>query len=264
MPWGWECRAKLVKQLPAKPTKRRGPVSGEAAAPGPLKYEVPELYCGKGHGHIKRAPAYSFGLAIPANVIKPAARPNAPVFNVRGITKKGTSKIPGGVVGSQLEPVSDRTRKPGPGAYTPGNVRYKRAPAYTCQPPARPPYEPWDMWTCPPNMYCPYIPLKKPPAYSLGNAIRNLNAASIPGPGAHDPKFAYPQKNQPAYSFGHPFRPLPPPDYPPPNNYCEKKFMVQKRTAPAPSFGIRHTPYLGELPAQLKPSKLDLVVNTGS
>ncbi|XP_047984575.1 outer dense fiber protein 3-like protein 2 isoform X1 [Leguminivora glycinivorella] len=262
MPWGWECRAKLVKQLPAKPTQRRG--TADTTAPGPQQYEVPELYGGKGYDHIKRAPAYSFGLAIPASVAKPAVGPNARVFNIRGFTKKGTERIPGGVVGPKLEPITDRTNKPGPGAYTPGNVRYKRPPAYTCQPPARPPYEPWDMWTCPPNMYCPYIPLKKPPAYSLGYAARNLTSADLPGPGAHDPNFKYPQKKLPAYSFGYPFRPAPTKDTPAPNNYCEKKFLLPKRSSPAPSFGIRHTPYLGELPAQLKSSKLDLVVNPGT
>ncbi|XP_047984576.1 uncharacterized protein LOC125225086 isoform X2 [Leguminivora glycinivorella] len=87
MPWGWECRAKLVKQLPAKPTQRRG--TADTTAPGPQQYEVPELYGGKGYDHIKRAPAYSFGLAIPASVAKPAVGPNARVFNIRGFTKKG-------------------------------------------------------------------------------------------------------------------------------------------------------------------------------
>lgn len=43
MPWGWECRAKLIKQVPAKPTKRKGKISGETPTPSAAQYEPPEI-----------------------------------------------------------------------------------------------------------------------------------------------------------------------------------------------------------------------------
>lgn len=44
---------------------------------------------GRGYSKIKRAPAYSFGLSLPTTLSKPAAKPNAPIFNVSGFTCKG-------------------------------------------------------------------------------------------------------------------------------------------------------------------------------
>lgn len=45
MPWGWECRAKLIKQVPTKPTKPRGTISSASKCPGPNHYETPEIFC---------------------------------------------------------------------------------------------------------------------------------------------------------------------------------------------------------------------------
>lgn len=45
MPWGWECRAKLIKQVPTKPTTPRGIVSSASKCPGPNHYETPEIFC---------------------------------------------------------------------------------------------------------------------------------------------------------------------------------------------------------------------------
>lgn len=46
MPLGYECRAKLIKQNPAIPTVRRGPISIETGTPGPDHYDTPQI-CGK-------------------------------------------------------------------------------------------------------------------------------------------------------------------------------------------------------------------------
>ncbi|KOB64567.1 Iris-A [Operophtera brumata] len=43
MPWGWECKAKFVKQNPAKPAERRGREPG--ATPGPNQYPAPQIFC---------------------------------------------------------------------------------------------------------------------------------------------------------------------------------------------------------------------------
>ena len=45
MPWGYECKANFVKQLPAKPTEKRGLVAAAINSPGPNNYETPELFC---------------------------------------------------------------------------------------------------------------------------------------------------------------------------------------------------------------------------
>ncbi|KAJ0182428.1 hypothetical protein K1T71_001797 [Dendrolimus kikuchii] len=265
MPWGWECRAKFVKQLPAMPVERRGPVAGEERAPGPNQYNPPQIFCGSGYSKIKRAPAYTFGHLTKVSLAKPVTTPYAPMFNCQGMSTKGGMspyKIPGSVVTPHIEPPCDKLKVPAPGAYTPCfSVRYKRAPVFNCRPPARPPYQAWDQWTPPPNMYYPPIPKRRPPAYSLGYAAHDLKAVEFPGPGEHEPNFNYVKSTKPAYSFGAPFKRIKPPKNPPPNTYCEKKFMVSKRSIPAPSFGIRHSPYLGQQETYLKSSKLDLLTS---
>ncbi|VVD05288.1 unnamed protein product [Leptidea sinapis] len=260
MPFGYECRAKLVKQVPIAPTTPRGPVSGNAESPGP-QYESPQIFCGKGYNKIKRAPEYTFGRNTPTNFQKPLLTPKAPVLDISGHSKKGRCRITHGVVSPRYDPV-DKTKTPGPASYLPKTqLSYKTPPAYTIKPRAKPKYEPWDQWTPSPNMYLPPIPQKKPPAYTLGYAARNLKAQDFPGPGEHDPNFNYVRKSKPAFSFGAPFRTTKQPKLPAPNAYCEKKFMYIKRTTPAPSLGIRHSPYLGKQEEYLMDSKLNIAVS---
>ncbi|CAH0592541.1 unnamed protein product [Chrysodeixis includens] len=262
MPWGFECRAKLVKQNPAKPTIRTRAISAETDSPGPDHYEPPKVSEGPGYAKIKRSPAYTFGYKTTACILKPAASPNAPILDVRGITAKGTYKIPGGLMTPQIDPPGSKMKNPGPGAYSPmTRLRVKRMPAYSMRMAAKPPYQPFDSWTPPPNMYCPPIPKPTAPSYTLGYPDRILSKAYMPGPGEHDPKYKIVQRSKPAFSFGAPYRDLPHYETPPPNTYCEKKFNVNKRSIPAPSFGIRHTPYLGKEAEYLKTSKLDLRIS---
>lgn len=72
----------------------------------------------------------------------------------------GRYKVPGSVVTPHIEPPSDKTLIPGPGAHNVTMRLYKRPPAYTMSLAAKPPYQPWDQWTPSPNMYCPPIPAK--------------------------------------------------------------------------------------------------------
>ncbi|KAL0901391.1 hypothetical protein ABMA27_006665 [Loxostege sticticalis] len=265
MPWGWECRAKLIKQVPAKPTKRKGKISGETPTPSAAQYEPPEIIGGKGFSKIKRSPAYTFGHLTPTTLAKPVTKANAPLFNIQGLGRSGRYKVPCGVVSPHIEPVGQQGKQPGPANYAPAvGVRYKRPPAFTMRPAARPPYEPWDMWTPPPNMYWPPIPGKKAPAFTLGIMAKPDKIPDFPGPGEHEPNFDYVKKNKPAFSFGEPFKRIKAPRTPAPNRYCEKKFMVSKRTIPAPSFGIRHTKYLGEQAVFLKPPKLNYLTSDAS
>ncbi|XP_059051203.1 outer dense fiber protein 3-like protein 2 [Achroia grisella] len=262
MSWGWECRAKFVKQLPAKPTERRGLISGERGCPGPNRYEAPQIFCGNGYSKIRRSPAYTFGHRTRSSFSKPVTTPFAPMFGCQGLGSKGQYRITHCVITPHIESPYDRVKIPGPGTYAPTAVsQYKRPPSYSMRPAARPPYQAWDQWTPPPNMYYPPIPAIKAPAYTLGYMERGLKAQNFPGPGEHEPNFDYVKKNKPAFSFGSPFKSLRPPKTPPPNAYCEKKFMVTKRTMPTPSFGIRHTPYLGRHEVPLKSSKLGLIIN---
>ncbi|XP_050342577.1 uncharacterized protein LOC126768460 [Nymphalis io] len=262
MMWGWECRAKLVKQVPAKPTKSRGPVSCALKCPGPNHYETPEIFCGKGYSLIKRAPAFTFGHRTPYCQSKPPILKSAPLLDTSGFGRKGNYKIKHGVVSPRIKPPDENMKGPGPGIYKPRNeIMYKRPPVYTMRPAAKPPYQPWDQWTPSPNMYWPRMPGKKSfPAFTFGSTVKELSTQIYPSPGDHEPKFEYVQKNKPAYSFGAPYRSLKPAKVPPPNTYCEKKFMYPKRTIPAPSFGIRHTRYLGKQQEYLKSSKLDIVI----
>lgn len=46
MPFGYECRSRIFKQVPAQPTIRTRPISKELPTPGPNEYEQPQL-CGK-------------------------------------------------------------------------------------------------------------------------------------------------------------------------------------------------------------------------
>lgn len=45
MPWGWECKKKLIKQVPAKPTYSRRPPLASLGGPGPQEYESPQIFC---------------------------------------------------------------------------------------------------------------------------------------------------------------------------------------------------------------------------
>ncbi|XP_026739373.1 outer dense fiber protein 3-like protein 2 [Trichoplusia ni] len=259
MPWGFECRAKLIKQNPAKPTHRKNAISAETSTPGPDYYEPPKVSGGKGYSKIKRSPAYTFGYKTNACNLKPAASLNAPLLDVRGISAKGTHRIPGGLLIPHIDPPGSTMKVPGPGSYDPmTRLRTKRVPAYSMRPAAKPPYQPFDAWTPPPNMYCPPIPKATAPSYTLGYPDRTLAKAYIPGPGEHEPNYKFVQKSKPAYSFGATHRELPAYKTPAPNTYCEKKFNINRRSVPAPSFGIRHSPFLGKEPEFLKSSKLDL------
>ena len=73
----------------------------------------------------------------------------------------GGHKIPGGLMTPPNWPPGDKVKVPGPGAHdVKPRVGLKRAPAYSLRLAAKPPYQPYDMWTPPPNMYCPPIPQK--------------------------------------------------------------------------------------------------------
>ncbi|CAG9581502.1 unnamed protein product [Danaus chrysippus] len=278
MPWGWECRAKLLKQLPSKPTERKGKVSLEFENPAPNCYDTPELYCGNGYSHIKRSPAFTFGHNIPTKYGNSAISPSAPMLDICGKGHKGLYKVKHGIMSPPLELPREKVKMPGPCNYAPNiSIRYKKAPIYSMRPAARPPYQPWDQWTPSPNMYLPYIPGKKRyPAYSFGNVAKADSTQKIPDPGAHDPNFNYVKRKQPAFSFGAPYRSLKPMKKPAPNAHCEKKvleikkllkvaiilhFMYIKPTIPAPTFGIRHSPYLGVDAEYLKPENLKIVIS---
>ncbi|PZC72863.1 hypothetical protein B5X24_HaOG210508 [Helicoverpa armigera] len=263
MPFGYDCRTRIVKQVPCKPTIRNGPISQEQGTPGPDHYEVPEMSGGKGYSKIKRSPAYTFG-----RVLKPlhtsAISPNAPMFNVRGISEKGGHSIPGGTMSPQLEPPGAKFKVPGPGAHTPNMMaQVKRPPAYSMRPASKPPYQPFDTWTPPPNMYCPPIPKAKAPSYTFASKPEPISKSTTPGPGEHNPNHNYVLRRKPAYSMGPAFRSVKEvEETPAPNIYCEKMFMVNKPTPPAPSFGIRHSPFLGKTEEHLKPADLELKIQS--
>ncbi|KAI5634827.1 adhesive plaque matrix protein [Phthorimaea operculella] len=265
-PWGYECREKLLKQNKVKPTEKRPTKWDGFVPPGPAHYEkIPEIFCGPGFSHIKRAPAYSFGINTPIIYKKPATKPNAPQFNIRGMTRKGIATTPQGTIAEKCELPSWRSKTPGPGAYTLKDDAYlKNAPAYSIRMKAKPPYEPWDQWTCPPNMYNPaMVNIKKPPAYSFGDRYKRKDDNKLPGPGDFDPKHDRIQKKIPEYSFGRRLKTLAQAldrnAGPAPNMYCEKRLMYGKKSSPAPSFGIRHSPYLGKFTAYEIPSRLEML-----
>ncbi|KAJ8735654.1 hypothetical protein PYW07_007274 [Mythimna separata] len=258
MPFGYECRSRIMKQVPVKPTVRTGTISQETASPSPQAYEVPELCGGKGFSKIKRAPAYTFGKVL-APHFPPPLKSNAPMIDVSGIhSKLGTHKIPGGLMTPPNSLPDGRFKVPGPGAHDPPlKFRVKRAPAYSLRLAAKPPYQPYDMWTPPPNMYCPPIPRPRAPAYSFRDPYLILKPFNTPGPGEHNPKHKYVQRTKPAFALGPRFRPRIGLVTPAPNTYCEKKFMVVKPSIPAPSFGIRHSPYIGVPKTLEKPPNIE-------
>ncbi|CAH0695287.1 unnamed protein product [Spodoptera exigua] len=214
---------------------------------------------GKGYSKIKRAPAYTFGKVLKP-CCAPAVSPNAPMIDISGNSKKGTHKIPGGLMMLNTELPGDKLKVPGPGAHDPKlYVQVKRLPAYSLRLAAKPAYQPLDSWTPPPNMYCPPIPKPKPPSFSFRYKTEVEHISNVPGPGEHNPNHDYVKKRKPAFSFGPPFRPERGTEFTPaPNTYCEKKFMVNKPNVPAPSFGIRHSPFVRKLRICLKPSDLEM------
>ncbi|KAJ2948163.1 hypothetical protein O0L34_g9972 [Tuta absoluta] len=262
-PWGYECRARLIKQNKTKLTEKRPTKWDGFETPGPAHYEkIPNIFCGPGFSHIKKAPAYSFGLCTPVQYTKPVAKPTAPQYNIRGMTRKGKDTTPLGIMAEKCEMPTCKTPKPGPGAYTLKTEAYlKRAPAYSMRIAAKPPYEPWDQWTCPPNMYNPPQMVKKLPAYSFRESSKRQDDNKLPGPGDFCPKYDRVQKKIPAYSFGQRLKTIAQnrTSAPAPNAYCEKRLMYGKKSSPAPSFGIKHSPYLGKFTSYEIPSMMEIL-----
>ncbi|KAF9801606.1 hypothetical protein SFRURICE_015100 [Spodoptera frugiperda] len=259
MPFGYGCRSRIVKQVPAKPTIRTLPILQELVTPGPCHYEPPNLNAGKGFSNIRRPPAYSFGQVLRPNW-PPAVSPNAPLVDISGTSKKGPHRIPGGLMMYKTELGTDKLKRPGPGAHEPKfYVQVKRPPAYSMRLAAKAPYRSLDTWTPPPNMYCPPIPKPKPPSFSFRYRTDIYYTSKTPGPGQHNPNHDYVRRSKPAFSFGPRFKPVRSTELytPAPNAYCEKKFLISKPSVPAPSFGIRHSPYLGKRAVSMKPSDIE-------
>uniref|UniRef100_A0A2A4JBN4 Outer dense fiber protein 3 n=1 Tax=Heliothis virescens TaxID=7102 RepID=A0A2A4JBN4_HELVI len=259
MPFGYACRTRILKQVPQNPTVRTAPISQEQGTPGPNHYDTPQISGGKGYSKIRRAPAYTFG-----RVLKPccpsAISPNAPMFNVRGISEKGGESIPGGTMAPLTEIPGDKLKVPGPGTHSPNMaLQVKRPPSYSMRPAAKPPYQAFDSWTPPPNMYCPPIPKPSAPSYTFSGKAVTFPPSKTPGPGEHNPKHDFVLRTKPAFSLGPGYRPIREiEDTPAPNVYCEKKYMLTKPSVPAPSFGIKHSPFLGKTEGHLKPADLEL------
>ncbi|XP_041975552.1 outer dense fiber protein 3-like [Aricia agestis] len=258
MPWSWECRAKFVKQTSPKPTARRGEAG--QGTPGPLHYQTPRIFCGKGYSNIKRAPAFSFGQRFPAGSNKPVLANNAPLLNLYRLNRKGPDKITNGLISPRIDAPKNRSVTPGPAEYAPrSEAQPKHAPAYSIRPQVKPAFQSKSTWTPSPNMYLPEKSTRKAPAYSFPCSGRDIKERSACA-GDYYPKFNYVQRTTPGFSFGGVIKALKQPKLPSPNAYCEKKFMYPQRSAPTPSFGIRHSPYLGSEREFLKPTALNIEI----
>lgn len=90
-------------------------------------------------------------------------------------------------------------------------------------------------------------PIRSAPAFTITGRHRTQPppAASVPGPGAYDGLYEVILKRPPMYSMGTRFK-IPSDDNlkPGPGAHCPEKINLGH--VPAYSFGIKHSPYLGE------------------
>ncbi|KAG7310550.1 hypothetical protein JYU34_003339 [Plutella xylostella] len=256
MPWSHECRSQWIKQRTLPPTEAK---LKRTPQPGPSEYTTPTVIGGKGFSHIRRAPAYSFGLRPPLLRPGPGQGIDVPLFDVCGFTKLGPTRLTHGVMSARLAPPCLAAGDPGPAAYRPrAHAASRRPPAYSMRPAASDPPPDPDVWTPSPNMYLPPVPGKSTPAFTLGSKpSAHSKKSTLPGPGGYNPNFNYVLKTVPRFGFGAPYR-KPKTTSDPSPTYCHKRFMYDKKSTPAYSFGIKHSKYLGEPRAYLKESKLTL------
>ncbi|CAH1394214.1 unnamed protein product [Nezara viridula] len=240
------------QQRPWTPTKRRGPIAAEYTSPGPACVTLPNLFGSITNDSKKgRAPAFSFGSRHGGK--NDSIGPGPGQYNVTGLSAKGKDCPPSATLHSRGKEAKPEAT-PAPGDYNPersGKVIHDNSPKYTfglktqVEKPSQTPG---------PNVYkIPGVVGGHGPAYSLSGRTKEPTDDRLltPGPGSYNSSTELILPKSPAYSVAP--RIQPPTSNlikPGPGSYSPEKIRID--APPSVSFGIKHSPYLGNLKTIMK------------
>jgi len=245
-------------------TRPRGPIAAMYASPGPA-YGLPPLTGYNDHdarSGKRKEPAWSFGLKNDPK--SESIGPGPAAYEPGGNTRHGRNGAPAYSLAQKLQDPSG-FQTPGPGTYSPEEGTL---PSGSRKPPAwcladrtgkdnnnnNPAPNAYDM----PAMIGRKVPNKaNSPGVPMGLKLKDRMNEDQPGPLHYSPTPAGVYKwKEPAYSMGGK-------NYPPaaaqhnvgPADYMREKACITHPHAPAASFGIRHSQYLGNNVVEHRPDK---------
>lgn len=245
-------------------TRPRGPIAAMYASPGPA-YGLPPLTGYTDHdarSGKRKEPAWSFGLKNDPKSV--SIGPGPAGYDPGPNTRNGGNGAPAYSLAKKL-PDANGFNVPGPGTYSP---EQGTLPSGSRQPPAwsladrtgkdgnnnNPAPNAYDM----PPMLGRKVPNKRnSPGVPMGIKLKDRNMDDQPGPNHYSPTPAGVYKwKEPAYSMGGK-------NYPPtsaqynvgPADYKREESCITHPHAPAASFGIKHSEYLGNNVTEHRPDK---------
>ncbi|XP_014288530.1 ciliary microtubule associated protein 1A isoform X1 [Halyomorpha halys] len=273
------------QQRPWTPTKRRGPIAAEYTSPGPACVTLPNLFGSITNDSKKgRAPAFSFGSRHGGK--NDSIGPGPGQYNVTGLSAKGKDCPPSATLHSRGKEAKPEAT-PAPGDYNPERsekVIHDKSPKYTfglktqVEKPSQTPgpntysiqgglggdtpsftisgrtKEVVESTGPGPNVYkIPAVVGGHGPAYSLSGRTKEPTDDRLltPGPGSYNSSTELILPKSPAYSVAP--RIQPPTSNlikPGPGSYSPEKIRID--ATPSVSFGIKHSPYLGNLKKIMK------------
>jgi len=244
-----------------QPTVPRGPISAMYSTPGPA-YGLPGLTGSRTdpRSSHKQSPSYSFGSKI--GKFKNECSPGPVYFPNVKITKQGKDGTPSySLYGRHNDKIGFNT--PGAGTYKPEeervmNATFQKLPAYsfglkhntkqTFQTPAA------NYYTLPKMLGTTVQSSKtQAPNFSMTGRGKAQDFQNTPGPGNY--KIVLPDSykhKQPQFSMlGRNTLPGDSTSKPGPGSHAPERVIVNKRTAPNFSFGIKHSVYTAPLIADV-------------
>ncbi|BFF95534.1 outer dense fiber protein 3 [Drosophila madeirensis] len=251
-----------IEQRPWTPTVRTGRIAAETATPGPAIVQLPTLIGSKVPDSKKKgAPSYSFGHKLGSKY--ETFGPGPAQYNVTGLRSKGKDYPRAATLQSRPKELS-RFSNPGPGEY---NVQpaakavIDATPMYTFG--QKPPDAKFSLIPAP-NVY--KIPtvlgsskegkIRSAPAYTMAGREKPplIPALVMPGPGYYDGEFTAIKPKPPVYTMRGKYKLVGDDAKPGPGAHCPEKYW-EKRSTPAISFGIMHSPFAGEQSMHLIPER---------
>ncbi|XP_076068952.1 ciliary microtubule associated protein 1A isoform X2 [Oratosquilla oratoria] len=235
------------------PTKRRGPIAAEFSTPGPAAITLPSTI-GTSSSTKSRSPAFTMSGRHEMKLDK--AGPGPGQYNVTGISNKGKDEAH--APSMHVKPNDPKPYvTPAPGDYCPEKAEKKvvdTSPSFSfgikADPNKVPDYPAPNKYSIP-SLLGPVKEGSKvaAPCFSMGIKPKDMeDKMKVPGPGTYNEATVDKYKNVKSPSFSMGQRTQIPSDHtqkPGPGAHCPEK--CEGKQTPQFSFGIKHSPYLGNL-----------------
>ncbi|KQS70756.1 outer dense fiber protein 3 isoform X11 [Drosophila erecta] len=240
-----------VEQRPWTPTVRIGRIAAETTNPGPATVQLPTLIGSKVPDSKKKAaPSYSFGHKLGGKY--DTSGPGPAQYNVTGMRAKGRDYPRAATLQSRPKELT-RFSNPGPGEYDvvpAAKAVIDATPKYTF---GQRPVALKTFQIPAPNVY--KIPtvmgsskegkIRSAPAYTITGREKPplIPVMIFPGPGYYDGEYTVVKPKPPVFSMRGKYKMGSEDSKPGPGAHCPEKYW-EKRSPPAISFGILHSPYI--------------------